>query len=617
MPAQGLQGEGGKHIPYLQSQLLRQPAPDLQGAENLSQASVPLQPGVIPALRFPETPGFLHRHGGDLENPPPDIQKHHVQGDPGVLHPEDLGTGRQGEESHGRRVGQVGPPLQSLRLLLGGAGQFHHFKALGANLHVPQNLPRNSRDGAPEAEKKENKHCFSHNRGTITDFMPTTFSIKTYGCQMNERDSEALACLLEMNGFQEVQEDEDPDVMIFNTCSVRDQAERKVLGKVGLMKRRKRERPDLVLGIIGCMAQRRGESLLQELPHLDFVAGTDQLQNIPALVKDCLAKKGQGCAIDMGPGVFRELDGHRPGRLVAEVSVMRGCDQFCTYCIVPFCRGREKSRPIGDIVAEARMLAETGTKELLLLGQNITAYGVAEARARGEYTPEFSGFADLLEALQEVPGIQRIRFTSPHVRFMNRRFVEAVSTLPKVCPSFHVPLQSGSDRILKLMHRNYTAAEYLERIQAIRERLPQATFSTDIIVGFCSETEEEFEMTRQMMQTVGYDMAYIFRYSQREGTQAARTLPDDVPEEEKHRRNQILLEELARHVKAANAAAVGTTAQVLVEGPSARNPQRWSGRSLTNKMVLFSPQENLHAGDVADFRIVRATENALYGELCR
>lgn len=448
----------------------------------------------------------------------------------------------------------------------------------------------------------------------MSDITPS-FHIKTYGCQMNARDSEALACLLEMNGYREEPQESQADILIFNTCSVRDQAERKVIGKVGLMKRLKRERPGLVIGIIGCMAQRLGESLLQELPHLDFVAGTDQLQNLPAILADCLAKKSRKCAIDMGPGVFRELDGHRPGRLVAEVSVMRGCDQFCTYCVVPYCRGREKSRPIQDIVDEAKMLADTGTKELLLLGQNITAYGVAEARARGEYTPEFSAFADLLEALQQVDGIERIRFTSPHVRFMNRRFVEAVSSLPKVCHSFHVPVQSGSDRILKLMHRNYTAAEYLDRIAAIREKVPDATFSTDIIVGFCSETEEEFEMTHQVMREVGYDMAYIFRYSQREGTQAAKTLPDDVPEEVKHRRNQILLEELNHHVREANKKAVGTTVPVLVEGPSARNPKRWSGRSDTNKMVLFDPGDAIAIGQILPFRIVRSTENALYGEL--
>ena len=263
------------------------------------------------------------------------------------------------------------------------------------------------------------------------------------------------------------------------------------------------------------------------------------------------------------------------------------------------------------------MLADGGTKEILLLGQNITAYGVSETRAAGTYTPEFSGFADLLEALQGVDGIERIRFTSPHVRFMNRRFVEAVSDLPKVCKSFHVPVQSGSDRILKLMHRNYTAAEYLDRIAAIRERLPNATFSTDIIVGFCSETDEEFEMTNALMKEVGYDMAYIFRYSQREGTQAAKTLADDVPEEVKCERNQILLGTLKEHVSKANAALIGSTEEVLVEGASPRNPRRWCGRSDTNKMILFAPSPDILPGEILPFRITRATENALYGELAR
>lgn len=442
--------------------------------------------------------------------------------------------------------------------------------------------------------------------------MSTTFHIKTYGCQMNERDSEALACLLEMHGYREIDDEAAADILIFNTCSVRDQAERKVIGKVGLMKKLKRVKPDLVIGVIGCMAQRLGESLLEELPHLDFVAGTDQLQSIPGIIDDCIKNRTRRCAIEMGPGVFKELDGHRPGRLITEVSVMRGCDQFCTYCVVPYCRGREKSRPIKDIVEEVKMLADTGTREILLLGQNITAYGVSEARKEGIYTPEFSAFADLLEALQEVDGIERIRFTSPHVRFMNDRFVEAIATLPKVCKSFHVPVQSGSDRILKLMHRNYTAQEYLERIEAIRSRVPQATFSTDIIVGFCSETEEEFEMTHDVMRKVGYDMAYIFRYSQREGTMASKTLPDDIPEEVKHERNQILLQELNSHVKAANAALVGSAVKVLIEGPSPRNPKRWCGRSDTNKMVLFDPAEDLHVGDIRDFKITRATENALY-----
>ena len=440
------------------------------------------------------------------------------------------------------------------------------------------------------------------------------FHIKTYGCQMNERDSEALACLLEAHGYAETDREEDADILVFNTCSVRDQAERKVVGKVGMMRKWKAERPGAVIGIIGCMAQRRGESLLQELPHVDFVAGTDALQRVPQLLANVLAKQGRQSALEMGPGVFRELDGHHPGRLQAEISVMRGCDQFCTYCIVPYCRGREKSRPIEAIVDEARRLAEGGTREILLLGQNITAYGVAEARREGTYTPEFSAFADLLAALNEVKGIERIRFTSPHVRFMNAKFIEAVAGLPKVCKSFHVPVQSGNDRILRLMNRNYTAAEYRDRIDRIREKLPHATFSTDVIVGFCSETRAEFEDTRALMRDVEYDMAYIFRYSPREGTLSARNLPDDVPEAEKHERNQILLEELARGVARHNAAAVGTTVQVLVEGPSPRNPARWTGRTDLNKVVLFPPRDDIRAGDLRDFTITRATENALYAD---
>ena len=441
------------------------------------------------------------------------------------------------------------------------------------------------------------------------------FYIKTYGCQMNERDSEALACLLEARGYREVEEETEADILIFNTCSVRDQAERKAIGKIGMMKMLKDEKPSLVIGVIGCMAQRLGNQILEDLPQVDFVAGTDQLQNVPNLIAEAVNRHGRSTALEMGPGVFRELDGHRPGQLIAEVSVMRGCDQFCTYCVVPYCRGREKSRPIEAIVDEAERLAAGGTKELLLLGQNITAYGVAEARKAGTYTPEFSAFADLLVALNEIKGIERIRFTSPHVRFMNDKFVEAVTQLPKVCKCFHVPVQSGNDRILKLMHRNYTAKEYLDRIDAIRAKAPETLFSTDIIVGFCSETRQEFEDTHEVMRRVGYDMAYIFRYSQRSGTKAAETLKDDVPEAEKHERNQILLQELNESVARHNAQMIGQTVPVLIEGPSPRNPKRWCGRSDRNKMVLFEASPELKVGEIRNFRVTRSTENALYGEL--
>ncbi len=441
------------------------------------------------------------------------------------------------------------------------------------------------------------------------------FYIKTYGCQMNERDSESLACLLEARGYCAVEEETAADILIFNTCSVRDQAERKVIGKIGMMKKLKDEKPSLVIGVIGCMAQRLGAKILEELPQVDFVAGTDQLQKVPNLIEEAVTRHGRSAALEMGPEVFRELDGHRPGRLIAEISVMRGCDQFCTYCVVPYCRGREKSRPIEAIVDEAERLVAGGTKELLLLGQNITAYGVAEARKAGTYTPEFSAFADLLVALNEVKGIERIRFTSPHVHFMNDKFVEAVTQLPKVCKCFHVPVQSGNDRILKLMHRNYTAKEYLSRIDAIRAKAPETLFSTDIIVGFCSETRQEFEDTHEVMRRVGYDMAYIFRYSQRSGTRAAATLKDDVSEAEKHERNQILLQELNESVARHNAQMVGTTVPVLIEGPSPRNSKRWCGRSDRNKMVLFDAIPELKVGEIRNFRVERSTENALYGIL--
>ena len=434
---------------------------------------------------------------------------------------------------------------------------------------------------------------------------------------MNERDSESLGCLLESRGYLRASSENEADICIFNTCSVRDQAERKALGKVGLMKKLKAEKPGMVLGIIGCMAQRLGDSLFQKLPHLDFVAGTDQLQSVPELIEEAIERHVQASATEMTPHIFRELDGHRPGNLFGYVSVMHGCNQFCTYCVVPYTRGREKSRPISDIVEEVKTLVAGGTKEILLLGQNITAYGVAEAIAAGAYRQnEFSAFADLLSELNEIEGLERIRFTSPHVKFMTDKFVRAICTLPKVCKSFHVPMQSGSDRILKLMNRSYSAAEYRERIGAIRALAPQATFSTDIIVGFCTETEAEFEMTRELMNEIGFDMAYIFRYSQRSGTRAALTLQDDVPEEEKHRRNQILLADLAAGTAERNKAYLGTTVEVLAEGVSKRNPNRWCGRTDLNKVVLFPPAtQGCRPGELLRIKIDRTTENSLFGKI--
>lgn len=442
-----------------------------------------------------------------------------------------------------------------------------------------------------------------------------SFYLKTYGCQMNERDSEALSCLLLSHGYRAAPDEAAADIIILNTCSVREQAERKAIGKMGLLKRLKRQKPGLILGLIGCLAQRRGESLFAELPHLDFVTGTDQLQSIPGTLAALQQERRQFAALSQGPEIAPELDLHQPGHWLAYVSVMRGCNQFCTYCIVPYTRGREKSRPIPAITAEVEQLVAGGCREILLLGQNITAYMVAEARQAGTWTKEFSGFADLLLALHEIRGLERIRFTSPHVSFMNRKFIETVCTLPKVCKSFHIPVQSGCDRILKLMNRNYSVAEYRRKIAAIRELTPQATFTTDVIVGFPSETREEFNLTRELMLEVEYDMAYIFRYSQREGTRAAEILPDDVPEEEKHLRNQLLLDDLAAGVSVRNRRFQGQVVEVLVEGESKRNPNRWTGRTDLNKVCLFPHRPGVQPGQIRPVLVQRSTANSLFGEL--
>jgi tRNA-2-methylthio-N6-dimethylallyladenosine synthase len=442
-----------------------------------------------------------------------------------------------------------------------------------------------------------------------------TFHLRTYGCQMNERDSEALRCLLAAHGHRSVADEESADVLLFNTCSVRDQAERKVIGKIGILKRLKARKPDVKIGLIGCMAQRLGESLFTTLPHLDFIVGTGEMKRLPEFFARLAGGETRLSALSLDADVGEGLTGHEAGALTSYISVMRGCDQFCTYCIVPHTRGREKSRLIADIVAEVRQQVDSGSREILLLGQNITAYGVAEARREGGYTPEFSAFADLLVALNEIPELLRIRFTSPHVRYMNDKFVETVCALPKVCKSFHIPMQSGSNRILKAMNRGYTAEEYCSCIGKIREGAPQATFSTDIIVGFPGESRQEFEQTRRLMQEIQYDMAYIFRYSQREGTQAAKKLKDDISEEEKMERNQMLLDDLASAVEARNRSYLDKTVEVMIEGRSKRNQARWTGRTDLNKVCIFPPKEGFSPGQLCQVKIKRSTANSLFGEI--
>ena len=431
---------------------------------------------------------------------------------------------------------------------------------------------------------------------------------------MNERDSEALACMLRERGWTQVGDEEAADILLFNTCSVRDQAERKAIGKVGLMKRLKRRRPDVVIGVLGCMAQNYGEELLATVPHIDLVVGTDNLHRLPEMLDAVLQGDRPQVNVETGTDLLGQLRGHPNTSVSAYVSVMRGCDQFCSYCIVPYVRGREKSRAIEDIVAEATDLAHRGTREIFLLGQNVTAYGLAEARREGTFSPEMSPFADLLRAVNGIDGVERIRFTSPHPTFMNDAFMDAVCSLPAVCEGLHIPLQSGSNRMLKAMNRGYTADEYAEKVRTIQSRMPGVVLSTDVIVGYPGETEADFESTREMMNDIGFEMAYIFKYSPRAGTRAAR-LADDVPTEVKEARNQVLLQDLAARSEGANRACRGTDVEVLVEGESKRNTARWTGRTRTGKVCIFEPRPGVAVGDLVTVRVTGTTAYSLYGSV--
>jgi len=446
--------------------------------------------------------------------------------------------------------------------------------------------------------------------------MKKSFYIRTYGCQMNERDSEAISCLLKQDGYTQVTKEEIADIILFNTCSIREQAEIKVTGKIGILKRLKRKKPEQIIGVLGCMAQNKGDEIIKKNPHVDLVVGTDQIHTLPTLLKKVITENKRGIVqTEVGMDIIDNLKGHNPKGFSASISVMRGCNQFCTYCIVPYVRGREKSRTIADIVAEATNLVQQGIKEITLLGQNVTAYGLAELRQQKQYNNEKSPFAELLQAIHDIPNLERLRFISPHPRYMNKKFIDTICSLPKICKSFHVPLQSGSNKILKAMKRGYTVEEYLAKITAIKQQAPEATFTTDIIVGFPGETEEDFLETKNVMEQVNYDMAYIFKFSPRKGTFAAEKMADDVYIKTKKERNQILLSALEKGVKNANQKYINQTVEVLVEGVSKRNPKRWMGRTHTSKVVIFEPNQTITAGSIIKIKIERVTPSSLFGEI--
>lgn len=429
---------------------------------------------------------------------------------------------------------------------------------------------------------------------------------------MNERDSDALAFDLVQAGYTIADSEYDADVLLFNTCSVRDAAERKAKGKVGFMKKLKMKNPDLIIGIMGCMAQRMGDKLLEELPHLDFVLGTGQLQNLVPVLEEVKNKKRRISSTEPSPDVLTGLSGHYQNSWSGQIAITRGCNRFCSYCIVPYVRGRELSRRKEDIIAEAKTMVGNGVREILLLGQNVAAYGLnGDIRPPA---PDHSPFAELLEELETIPGLLRIRFTSPYPSYFNRRLISVIAKSQKICHNIHLPLQSGSDRILKAMNRQYTNALYREKVAELKAAISDLTLSTDVIVGFPGETDEDFALTRELMNDVGFEQSFIFKYSPRPGAKSAE-MPDSVPEEVKEERNQILLNDLALRVEKRLESMVGTTVTILAEGVSARNSERWTGRTDNNIVVHFEPDDKIMTGTLRQVKITRAGSVSLFGTL--
>ena len=433
---------------------------------------------------------------------------------------------------------------------------------------------------------------------------------------MNERDSEAIAGMLAKQGYSVVDQENAADIVIFNTCSVREQAERKAVGKIGIMKKLKRRKPHLIIGAMGCMAQNLGEKLLKDLPHLDFVIGTGQLHKLPEVLKSIIEERKQLSLLNDGKEVLTSMGTHyqmsKEKQYQASIAVTRGCNRFCSYCIVPHVRGREISREINDVVTEAKELVADGVREIMLLGQNVAAFGL-----NGDTNPPPPGvspFADLLVELNKIEGLLRIRFISPYPSYFNDKLIDTLGSLDKICHNIHLPLQSGSDRILKKMNRQYSSEQYLEIVNKLRKAMPDVTFSTDIIIGFPGETDEDFNATYEMMKKVGYMNAFIFKYSPRSGTPAAE-MEDQIPQNIKEERNQILLNELGRYTNANNTKYVGSVQEILVEGPSRRNKKRWSGRIGTFQLVIFEPAPDTERGQLVKVKITHSTSATLFGEL--
>jgi tRNA-2-methylthio-N6-dimethylallyladenosine synthase len=430
--------------------------------------------------------------------------------------------------------------------------------------------------------------------------MPGRIYMETYGCQMNVADSELMLGQLRRAGFERVEEAAHADVILVNTCAIREHAEQRIYGRLGELSRYKVRRPGVVLGVAGCMAQHLRDRLIEKVPQVDLVIGPDGYRDLPALVDQ--AREEPTLAVRLSRvETYGDLTPARADGVRAWVSIMRGCDKFCTFCIVPYVRGRERSLPADEVIRQVEHAAAEGFKEIVLLGQTVNAYRDGDV-----------DFAELLRRADRIDGIERIRFTSPHPADMTDRAVEAIGTCAKVMPQVHLPLQSASNTVLERMKRIYTIEEYEALVAKLRAAVPGLALTTDIIVGFPGETEADFEATRAAMRRIRYDGAFLFKYSPRPGARSA-AWEDDVPDAEKARRITVLIEEQKETSLERNVEAIGAEVEVLVEGPSKKSADHWFGKTPQFKTAVFRHLEE-RVGDRIRMRVAAASPYTLFGE---
>lgn len=434
------------------------------------------------------------------------------------------------------------------------------------------------------------------------------YFIYTYGCQMNESDSERFAQQLEDAGYSEATEVEEANLILLNTCCVRESAENKIYGKIGELVHLKKKNKDLIIAVTGCMAQKNKENLFKRAPHIDIILGTHNIAHLKQMVEEVKLNNKHRIMTDMNNDVLVELPAKVKDGFMAWVPIMNGCNKFCTYCIVPHVRGREISRPIEHIVAEVKELGQKGIKEITLLGQNVNSYGLDFKNG--------THFGDLIKSLDGIEGIERVRYMTSHPQDMNYEMIDALAASSNVVTHLHLPIQSGSEYILQKMNRKYTVEHYKKLIDYCREKIKGLVLTTDIIVGFPGETEEHFQDTVQLLKDIKYDMAYTFIYSKRSGTPAA-TMENQVPDEVKKVRLQTLMDVQNEISLELNKKMENTVEKIIVEGPTKNDENMWFGRTSGNKMILFAKDDAVQIGSTVKAHIDKAQTWILYGHLVK